>query len=77
MSDSYQVMLDQLDEYYAKNVDANEIAWLQTARQLDRTIAAGKRMATYLMATAQNGDKYERDEIGSLMNAWNHAINTR
>ena len=76
MTDAYQVMLDQLDEWHAKNVDANEIAWLQTARHLDRTIQAGNRLAIYLMAIANNGDRYERDEIGALVNAWQHAART-
>jgi hypothetical protein len=77
MIDSYQALLEQLDDWHAKNVDANEIAWLQTARQLDRTIAAGARMAELLTDIARSADPQQRDEIGSRLNAWHHATNTR
>jgi hypothetical protein len=77
MIDSYQALLEQLDDWHAKNVDANEIAWLQTARQLDRTIAAGARMAELLTDIARSADTQQRDEIGSRLNAWHHATNTR
>lgn len=77
MKDDYQALLEQLDDFHAKNVDANETAWLQTARQLDRTIAAGQRMAELLTDLSRSADTQTRTEIGSRLNAWHHATNTR
>ena len=76
-SDSYQAILDLFDEWHAANADANEFAWLQTARQLSRTIAAGNRMAELLVDIARTASPEIRDEIGSRLNAWNHAAKTR
>ena len=77
MTDPYQAMLDLFDEWHAANVDANEIAWLQAERHLSRTIAAGTRMAELLVSVAHNATPEIRDEIGSRLNAWNHAAKTR
>ena len=74
--DSYQVILALVDKHHAANVDANETAWLQTARHLGRTIAAGARMAELLMDIARNASPEIRDEIGSRLNAWHHAVRT-
>ena len=70
-------MLDLLDEYHAKNHDLNQEAWLETARHLDRTITAGARMAELLVDIARTASPETRDEIGSRLNAWNHAAKTR
>lgn len=76
-SDSYQAILDLFDEWHAANVDANEIAWLQAERHLGRTITAGARMAELLVDIARTASPETRDEIGSRLNAWNHAAKTR
>ena len=75
-ADSYQVMLDLHDEWHAKNHDLNQEAWLETARHLDRVIVAGTRMAEFLLAVSRNADAETCDRIGSLMNAWHHAVRT-
>ena len=70
-------MLELLDEWHAKNHDLTEEAWLETARHLSRTISAGTRMAEFLTDTTRTADIETRDRIGSLLNAWHHAVNTR
>lgn len=70
--DLYQQALHDLDQLLERLDGEHQIAWVTTARHLDRVIRAGERMKQTL--TALTPSKH-RDAVEQAVNGWHHAIN--
>lgn len=70
--DPYAQALADLDELLVLRSDQHQIAWVTTARHLDRVIRAGERLRRLCCELARTPAEVELLE--RVVNNWTHAV---